>query len=147
MLSDVAAYARVALGLPGFLRRPCSLADAHTAFRQRLHSRSENFLMLVERAVFGWAESPYRRLFQLAGCEFGDLRQLVRSRGLEPALETLAGAGVYLTFEEFKGRAPIVRHGVEVPATPRSFDNPWLTRHYYSETGGSTGRAPCTPTI
>ena len=42
-------------------------------------------------------------------------------------------------FEEFKGREPIVRPGIELHVSDRDFDNPYLEPHYYSETSGSTG--------
>ena len=46
---------------------------------------------------------------------------------------------MYITFEEFKGRRPIVRHGQTIAVQAGDFDNPFLKRHYYSESGGSTG--------
>ena len=101
--------------------------------------REENFIRIVERGVFQYAQSPYRQLFKIAGCELADLRNLVTNEGLEAALKTIREAGVYISFEEFKGRAPIVRNGVELPASSRAFDNPYLSRYYTSSTSGSTG--------
>jgi hypothetical protein len=43
--------------------------------------------------------------------------------------------------EEFKGRRPIARPGLELPVSPEDFDNPLLERHYEASTGGSKGRA------
>jgi hypothetical protein len=44
-----------------------------------------------------------------------------------------------LSFEECKGRVPIVRHGREFPVHAHDFDNPYSQRHYTARSGGSTG--------
>jgi len=64
---------------------------------------------------------------------------MVRRDGLEQTLRALREAGIYVTFEECKGRVPIVRAGREFPVSAHDFDNPWAQAHYYSESGGSTG--------
>ena len=109
-----------------------TLEEARAELRRRLATREENFLDLVERGVFGHAKSPYRPLFAHAGCELGDLRQSVRERGLEGALSrALRDAGVSTSrYEEFKGRAPMVRGGREIPVAPGDFDNPFLVAAY-----------------
>jgi hypothetical protein len=139
LLRDLRMYARFALGYPAFLRFRITPEQARAELRQRLTRRSESFLGLVEKGVFGHPGSPYRRLFGLAGCELGDLRQAVRSQGLEPALLGLRKAGVYVSYEEFKGRVPIVRGGVEIPVRSRDFDNPFLSAAYAKTSGGTTG--------
>lgn len=83
--------------------------------------------------------SPYRRLLEHAGIRFPDAARLVARRGVEGALEELYDRGVYLTLEEFKTRKPIRRPGLELQVQARDFDNPLLTRHYESGTGGSRG--------
>jgi hypothetical protein len=64
---------------------------------------------------------------------------MVQRDGLEAALSRLHDAGVYVTLEEFKGRAPICRPGLEFEVSERDFDNPLLTAHYEGLTGGSRG--------
>ena len=132
-------YTRYAAGLPGFLRNTISLADAEAMVRRGMEQREANFLKLVERGVMGNPRSPYARLLRLARCEMGDLREMVRTRGLVSALRSLRDAGVYVTFEEYKGREPIVRHGESFKTAPADFDNPFISASYQSETGGSTG--------
>jgi hypothetical protein len=139
-LTDLANFARLASGLKAFLRTPVSRDAAHALIRRRLDERDARFLAMVDRAIFGLPSSPYRRLLALARCERGDLRQLVRSRGLDDALRALRAEGVYVTFEEFKGRQPIVRSGETIPVKTSDFGNPFLTHHFWTETGGSTGR-------
>jgi hypothetical protein len=106
-----------------------------------VEEREDNFLRIAERGIFGYERSPYRQMLALAGCELGDLRDEVRRKGLEGGLGALREAGVYVTFEEFKGRTPIVREGREIAATPDDFDNPFISRSYQMSTGGSTGKA------
>jgi hypothetical protein len=115
------------------------LAEARSEIRRRLADREESFLRLVERGVFGHSRSPYLPLFQIAGCALGDLRQMVRAQGLEPALLALRASGVYVTYEEFKGRQPMVRGGREIPLRPGDFDNPFLQAAYQRTSGGTTG--------
>jgi hypothetical protein len=139
ILADLKMYGRFAWGLRGFLRRRISLDEARVVVRRRLAEREANFLRLAEKGIFGYPCSPYRSLFKLAGCELGDIREMVRSRGLEETLRALREAGVYVTFEEFKGREPIVRNGHVIPVEARDFDNPFLSHYYHAETGGTTG--------
>ena len=134
-------YARFLGGLPGFLRHPISLEEARTVLRQRLAERESSFLRLLERGVFGYPRSPYLPLLRAAGCTLGDVREMVRTRGLEGSLRVLREAGVYVSFEEFKGREPIRRHGLVHAVNAHDFDNPHLRRGYQTETGGSTGPA------
>jgi len=136
---DLRMYARFARGLRGFLARPLSLDEARAVVRRRLDERESNFLRTVERGIFGHPGSPYRQLLALARCELGDIQRLVRTRGLEATLRALRDAGVYVTFEEFKGREPLVRHGQVIATEPRPFDNPHPSVTYRTESGGSTG--------
>lgn len=135
------AYARFAKDLRPFLREPVTYEQAVSKVKERLETREENFLRVVEKNIFGNPQSPYVRLLEWAECELGDIKTLVRDRGLEATLETLRAAGVYVAFEEFKCRTPIVRGGKELRVSPADFDNPHLVAHYQAETGGSTGRA------
>jgi len=100
---------RFAWGLQDFLRHPISLEEAEATVRRRMARREESFLLLVERAIFGYPDSPYLPMLKLAGCEFGDIRDMVRNRGVEQTLRTLREAGVYVTYDEYRARAPIVR--------------------------------------
>jgi hypothetical protein len=139
LLKQLRSYVRFATGLPAFLRNPISLAGAEALVRQGMERREDNFLRLVERGVFGWRRSPYARLMKLARCELGDVRDMVRRRGLEHTLRALREAGVYVTFDEMKGREPVVRHGESFPVTPPDFSNPLLRPAYEAESGGTTG--------
>lgn len=138
-LQQFKMYARYAAGLPGFLRNTISLEDAEAIVRTGLQQRETNFLLLIRRGVLGNPENPYTRLLKLAQCEYGDLERMIRTQGLETALRSLRSAGVYVTFEELKGRQPIVRHGKEFLATTSDFTNPLLSRAYQAESSGSTG--------
>ena len=132
-------YLRFSAALRGFLRHKMTIDQAREIVQQRLAARDETFLKVAGRSIYGSPRSPYLALLRHVGCEFGDLQALVRKGGLEAALETLREQGVYVAFEEFKGRAPISRPGLELPVTPHDFDNPFLVTHFVAESGGSTG--------
>jgi hypothetical protein len=139
LLADFRMYARFALGLRRFLRRRMTPAQARAIVRRRLEARPERFLNIVRNGVFQNPRSPYRQLMRLADCRMGDLERMVRRHGVDHTLARLYEAGVYVTFEELKGRRPIVREGREFPVSTRDFDNPYLRHYYAGSTSGSTG--------
>jgi hypothetical protein len=132
-------YARFAVGFPRYLKLRVTPEEGRAEMRRRLAEREQNFLRWVGKAVFGHPRSPYRALFAHAGCEAGDLERAVGDHGLEGALERLRDAGVYVAYDEFKGRVPMVRGGREIPVAPGDFDNPFLQAAYARTSGGSTG--------
>jgi len=135
-------YGRFVLGLPGFLlRKRITVDEAKAAVRRDLAARNANFLTLVRRGIFDNPHSPYLPLLKLAGCGIGDIESSVRTRGLEPTLEELRRAGVYFTFEEYKGRQPVARGGVTLNVDEHDFDNPLTRKALEGRTGGSTGRS------
>lgn len=138
---DARSYARFLGGLRSFLKRRMGLDEARAMIHERMAKREENFLAMMEGGVYAHAESPYRALLEVAGCAFADLEAAVRKQGLEATLESLRDAGVYVTFDEFWGKAPIERGGREIPVRPSSFENPFLTSYYSMSTGGSSGNA------
>ena len=139
LLADLRMYSRFVAGLRPFLRSTIKLEGARAQVVAALAGRSESFLRLVERGVLARPQSAYGRLFAHAGCELEDVRGLVRNDGLEAALGRLREAGVFVTFEEFKGYQPIVRGSTTIHARPRDFDNPLLSRSYGAQSSGSTG--------
>ncbi len=126
-------------GLPDFVRNRMSVEEALATIHQGLEQRESNFLDFAERAIYGYPSSPYLPLLRRAGCEFGDLATAVRRSGLETALMDLRRSGVYVTFEELKGREPIVRDDIVIQTDPGDFDNPLLRPGYRTMSSGSTG--------
>jgi hypothetical protein len=139
LLNDLKMYCRFAWGLRSFLRNPITLDLARATIEQRMAEREASFLRLVERGIFTFRSSPYIPLFKLAGCEMGDVKNSINTHGVEHTLHLLRDSGVYISFEEFKGREPIVRNGKVIEVSTHSFDNPHLSRYYRTETGGTTG--------
>ncbi len=140
-INDAMKYARFSIGLRKFLREKVTLEQAREDIKRRLQEREANFLRIAEKGIFGYPKSPYLPLLKRAGCEFVDLRDTVRRRGLEYALRELREAGVGFNFEQFKGREPIECEGKSYFLSSREFDNPFLKASYYGTTGGSTGKA------
>ena len=80
-MSENLEYLRMFLRFPfslrRFLRHRLTLDDARRLAKDRMAHREENFLRLIERAVFAYPRSPYLALLKMSGCELGDLRALV----------------------------------------------------------------------
>lgn len=140
LVSDALGLFRFASGLAAFLEEPLSVDAAKEWVRERVRARDQAFLDMVGRAVFANPTSPYRKLLVAAGCGLGDVEGLVRREGLDGALGELRRAGVYATFEEFKGQAPAVRGSSTFHFRDEDFDNPLITSHFQSASGGTRGR-------
>jgi hypothetical protein len=140
-LEYLKTFAQFPVALRRFARHRLTLDEAKRIVGERMERREETFLQIVARGIYEHPSSPYLALLRMAGCELGDLRDTIRRKGLEETLRALREVGVYVTFEEFKGRKPIVRYGQEITVTPRDFDNPSARRHFAFRTGGSTGAA------
>ncbi len=91
--------------------------------------------------MFGNPSSPYLALLRLAGCEPGDVTRLLAQDGLEGTLARLRDAGVYLTFDEFKGRREVERGGRRFGFRERDFDMPGETPALTAASGGTRGPA------
>lgn len=138
-LSSARGYAAFGLAIPGYVRRRLSIEEARLEIKTRLATREERFLRMVSDCIFSHPASPYLPLLRSAGAEFGDIKSMVMSDGLEPTLSRLRSEGVYFTFEEFKGREPVKRPGVSFPIGSDDFDNPRALRHFSTRSGGTTG--------
>jgi hypothetical protein len=136
---DFRAFVRYARRLPRFLRETLTREEARRGIEQQFGARHESFLTILDRAVYRNSRSPYRRLLDAEGIEFGDVAALVWDSGLEEALGRLYDAGVRISLDEFKGRAPIERPGVSIPPGHHAFDNPLVAKHLELATGGSRG--------
>ncbi|HVS02110.1 MAG TPA: hypothetical protein VMT16_05010, partial [Thermoanaerobaculia bacterium] len=134
---------RYLAGLPGFLRGTLSPEQCRRRVEERLANRQAAFLDVLRAGVYGNRRSPYRRLAERAGIPLAEVTGWVERDGVEAALERLCDAGVYLTLEEFKGRRPIRRPGLELTVSPADFDMP--RSGYPARSGGSRG--PATPVI
>ncbi len=94
-------------------------------------------LELLQRGVYAVPGSPYRELLIAAGYPLETLREKLAARGVEATLAELRDAGVYLTADEFKGRAAVTRGPVELRPADKDFDNPRGARGGIR--GGSSG--------
>jgi len=137
--SELLAFARFLGGLPGLVRRRMSVGEATAIVQERLRNRERNFLAALDHGVYANPRSPYRVLLDHAACTRADVEQLLGREGLDDTLLHLRRAGVYVSFEEFKGTKPIVRGSLTLHTTPADFDNPDAARFFSTTTGGSTG--------
>jgi hypothetical protein len=137
---NVTMVSRLARDLPGATRQPMSPSQVKQRVSERLAAREQHLLAVVDRLVFGYARSPYGRLMRHAGCEPGDVRRLIADEGVEGSLRVLAERGVYVTFEELKGRQVAVRGSTRFNFHQDDFDNPLVRPHTVRYTGGSGGQ-------
>lgn len=145
MIESLAAFTRFATGLRAFLKDPLSEQDAQHLLRTRLRERESSFLQLVRGAIYDQPRSPYRTLLNWAGIGYEDIARMVKQSGIAAALSQLHEAGVYVSLEEFKGRQPIVRPGLERAVDAHDFDNTLAVPHFRGATGGSRGAARLAP--
>lgn len=110
MLSE----ARFGFSLVSALTDPFTIEDGRQMIKRCLADRTENFLSLCNSLIFGNNSSPYKPLLLRAGYSRDRLERLVRSKGLESALSSMAADGVYLDIKEFKGQKPVKRPGLEM---------------------------------
>jgi hypothetical protein len=137
MLDRLIGNLRFALGVAGYLRHPVTVEAGRAHVRDQVPRREASFLDLAERGIYQNRRSPYRRLLEHAGIDHAALTRLVGEHGLEGALERLYQAGVYVSYEELRGRKPVRRGNLEFTVKVSDFDNPLLTAFSESRTSGS----------
>lgn len=140
LFNDLAMGWRYARGLKPFLSDKRSDSDPTATIRAELATRDERFLSTMHAGIFAYPRSPYLPLLQRAGIDEQHLAALVQQLGIQATLRQLYDAGVYLTLDEFKGRAPIVRSGLELPVKASDFDSPLNKGQLHGVTGGSRTR-------
>jgi hypothetical protein len=132
----VKRYLRFCFGLKGYFANKISLKDCEGAIRARMEKRETLFLNLMKKGVCDYGKSPYQKLLKIAHCEFKDLESMVKREGIEKTLESLRREGVYLTYDEFKGKKEVKRGGKSYQFEERDFDNPFLQHYYEVQSGG-----------
>jgi hypothetical protein len=137
--STARAYLNFTLGLRGFLRERLTIDDMTKHVQDQIAQREESFLNTIRTSIYDYPQSPYLPLLKRAKLTHADIEQLVANNGLEGTLEELYEAGVYVTFEELKGRIPIKRGDLEYQVRDADFDNPDLKPAIITRSGGSTG--------
>jgi len=137
IISDMVKYSRLALDLRIFLQNTVSLEKSKQVLIERLHSREKNFLSLVHEGIYHNPRNPYFRMLKLAGCEFEDIESMVNQNGIEPTLQKLLAEGVYLSWEEFKGKKDVVRGSSRFQFKQSDLDNPFIPGWYEGRSSGS----------
>jgi hypothetical protein len=139
IFSKVDAYTRLISDLRKFLRENISLEQSKRELSIRLQEREANLLNLMWQAIYANPKSPYFKLLRISACEFGDIEALVKKDGIEGMLSKLLADGVYLSWEEFKGKKDVVRGSSRFRLRDTDLDNPFLTAYYYGRSGRSRG--------
>ncbi len=142
--AEIRRYSRMALGIFELARTP-AIADPAENLGRNLVNREANFLDVVARAIYANPQSPFCKMLELAQCEYPDLERAVRRDGLEPALEALLRAGVYLSHDELKSKQPIIRQGQTISSNERGYLNPIVPARIEARTSGSSSDGSRTP--
>jgi len=114
-----------------------AIALARAFIKKRVIAREGNFLNLVEKGIFQSPKSPYLKLLTPKRIRFDDLKAWVGKDGIEGSLRTLESEGIYFTVDEFKGKVPVKRNGIEFRGSERMFDNPFLSYVYEVRSGAT----------
>ncbi len=130
-------YPRIVGSMAHLVNRPLTPEKVRVLVRTQMETREERFLAFAARYVYGYPRSPYLPLLRLAGCEHGDMAAMVRQKGLEATLETLRDAGVYFSFDEFRGRIEVSRGGRTFRVSEEDFDNPFVKAGISERSGGT----------
>jgi hypothetical protein len=114
-----------------------AIALGRSLLQKRIAAREDNFLSLAERSIFQYPRSPYLPLLAAKRITFSDLKSWVSRDGLEACLRTLELEGVYFTVDEFKGKVPVQRKGINFVCDEGMFDNPYLSFVYEVRSGAT----------
>ncbi len=136
IISDLINYSRLAFDLRKFLQNSISLEQSKQIITERIHNREKNFIWLIDN-IYKNPRNPYNKLLKSAGCEFGDIEQQVNQNGIEPTLQGLLAEGVYMSWEEFKGKKELVRGGNYLHFKQSDLDNPSIPSWYKGQSSGS----------
>jgi len=139
-LSKIKSTLALAAALPRFFRHPITVQQAEEEIKKLLDTRVERFLELARTQIYARPASPYLRLLKHAGCDFSDLQTQVHRHGLEETLVRLAGEGVYLTPDEFKGKKEVVRGAESFLVSPGDFERRDTAAGFTIQSSGSSNR-------
>ncbi len=140
LLAGVRETFSLACSLPQFFRERLTVKQAEEEVKKTLERREEKFLETARSRIYGNPESPYLKLLKTAGCEFADIQAQVRRDGLETMLEKLAGEGVYMTSDEFKGKKEVVRGSRSFRVSPVDFQRPGSAPGFVTQSSGTSNR-------
>ena len=133
-------YWRFICGLRGFIKNPITLESARKIITEKIQNRETNFLATVKHTIYENERSPYLKLLNLVGCEYGDLERMVSSEGIEGCLKRLAKEGVYVSYEEFKRSKETVRGSKTFQFKESDFDNPLTLANLEIRSSGSRSK-------
>ncbi len=136
---DVRKFCRLAARLGRFIENPLPPEQCLHAVKDSIRQREKEFLLLLQKAVYGFPKSPYLPLLRWAGVEFADVERMVLAEGVESAMARLYDAGVHISIEQAKGREPVSRPGLHYATRSEDFDNPLLSNDIDVQSGGSAG--------
>jgi hypothetical protein len=140
-MKSIVPYLRFLAGLRAYGRDTLGFEQARRTLARRMGEREASFARVLKQCVYDRPGSPYLALLRRAGCDYSDALEGLRTHGVERLLARFRQDGVWLSFDEFKGRRPIVRDGLEHVCSDADFDNPCVSAGCAMSTAGSSGQA------
>ena len=138
--ADLKGLVALGIGLRGYFRERVTEERAREEIKRALGTREERFLEMARTYVYERPDSPYLKLFKMAGCDWSDLRTHILQNGLERTLEQLAREGVYLTSDEFKGKTDVVRGQLSFRVLPGEFQLSNSSPGFVTQSSGTTNQ-------
>ena len=144
-LSKVWSRVGTSIDVAKFVLQPLTLDRAMAHIGRRMASRNEGFLRMMDQTIWPYPESPYHRLLSWAKWTPERVRDAVKGGGVESTLQSMLDAGVYVTFDEFKGRVPIEREGFSAQFKEDDFNNLSVLPSFEVRTSGTRSRGSSVP--
>jgi hypothetical protein len=140
-------WSRIGTGIDvaKFVLQPLTIDRAKVHIGRRMAARNDFFLRMMRAAIWPYPDSPYHRLLTWAKWTPERVEDGVRRNGIERTLQSMLDGGVYVTFDEFKGRVPIDRGGLAFQVTEDDFNNPSVIPTFEVRTSGTRSRGSSVP--
>lgn len=107
-----------------FLNETISLAECQQLIKRGIENREDNFLFCIRNLIYNQKRNPYLELLRLSRISYEDVKKMVAQEGIEDTLQLLKEEGIYITFEEFKGKKEVRRKGGVFKFQQKDFSNP-----------------------
>lgn len=107
------------------LNERISLGECKEIVREGMARREDNFLLVIKDRIYAYNKSPYLKLLKLSRISYEDIEKMVSREGIEGALRILKEEGIYITYEEFKGKKNIKRKGDSFSFSQKDFVDPF----------------------
>jgi len=122
-----------------FLNKTIFLEECQGLIKKGMENREENFFFYIRNLIYNQKRNPYLELLKLSHISYEDVEKMVAQEGIEGTLQLLKEEGIYITFEEFKGKKETRRKGDVFKFQQKDFSNPFQKSLGVVYSGASRG--------